>query len=172
LILADTDVLIEIFDKNSNKGAAALHRIEDAGEDHFQVYRVEAKREDHWRWRLRMAEKIAQHLDSARFGVRALYVFGSTKNTTAGPGSDLDIIIHFTGSEEQREELALWLEGWSRALAEVNYLRTGYRMDGLLDIHYVTDEDIANRTSFAAKIDAVTDPARSLPLGKPSANAR
>ena len=146
--------------------------IEAAGEDHFQVYRVEAKREDHWRWRLRMAEKIAQHLDSARFGVRAFYVFGSTKNTTAGPGSDLDIIIHFTGSEEQREELALWLEGWSRALAEVNYLRTGYRMDGLLDIHYVTDEDIANRTSFAAKIDAVTDPARSLPLGKPSANAR
>jgi len=33
LILADTDVLIEIFDKNSNKGAAALQRIEDAGED-------------------------------------------------------------------------------------------------------------------------------------------
>ncbi len=33
MILADTDVLIEIFDKNSNKGAAALHRIEEAGED-------------------------------------------------------------------------------------------------------------------------------------------
>jgi len=33
LILADTDVLIEIFDKNSNKGGAALQRIEEAGED-------------------------------------------------------------------------------------------------------------------------------------------
>ncbi len=33
MILADTDVLIEIFDKNSKKGAAALQRIEDAGED-------------------------------------------------------------------------------------------------------------------------------------------
>ena len=33
MILADTDVLIEIFDKNSNKRAAALQRIEDAGED-------------------------------------------------------------------------------------------------------------------------------------------
>ena len=33
MILTDTDVLIEIFDKNSNKGAAALHRIEEAGED-------------------------------------------------------------------------------------------------------------------------------------------
>jgi len=33
LILADTDVLIEIFDKNSKKGEDALHRIEEAGED-------------------------------------------------------------------------------------------------------------------------------------------
>jgi hypothetical protein len=41
-------------------------------------------------------------------------------------------------------------------------------MGGLLDIHYVTDDDITRRTSFAAKIDAVTDAARALPLGKPS----
>ncbi len=141
--------------------------VEGGIQDDVQIYRVETTREDYWRWRLRMAEKIAQHLDPARFGVRAFYVFGSTKNTTAGPGSDLDVIVHFTGSEEQKVELALWLEGWSRSLAEVNYLRTGYKMDGLLDVHYVTDEDIANRTSFAAKIDAITDPARSLPLGKP-----
>jgi tRNA(fMet)-specific endonuclease VapC len=33
LILVDTDVLIEIFDKNSKKGEDALQRIEEAGED-------------------------------------------------------------------------------------------------------------------------------------------
>jgi tRNA(fMet)-specific endonuclease VapC len=33
LILVDTDVLIEIFDKNSKKGDDALQRIESAGED-------------------------------------------------------------------------------------------------------------------------------------------
>ncbi len=33
MILADTDVLIEIFDKNSKKGEAALMRIDEAGED-------------------------------------------------------------------------------------------------------------------------------------------
>ena len=33
MILTDTDVLIEIFDKNSKKGAAALQRIEEARED-------------------------------------------------------------------------------------------------------------------------------------------
>lgn len=33
MILADTDVLIEIFDKDSDKGAEALRKIEEAGED-------------------------------------------------------------------------------------------------------------------------------------------
>ena len=33
MILVDTDVLIEIFDKNSKKGEDALQRIEEAGED-------------------------------------------------------------------------------------------------------------------------------------------
>jgi hypothetical protein len=61
--------------------------------------------------------------------------------------------------------LDLWLDGWSRALAEMNYLRTGYRSRGLLDVHYVTDADVAAQTSFAVKIGAVTDPARELPIG-------
>ena len=58
----------------------------------------------------------------------------------------------------------MWLEGWSRALAEMNYLRTGYHTEGLLDVHFVTDEDIARGTSYAAKIGAVTDAARPLAL--------
>ncbi|MCZ7392965.1 MAG: type II toxin-antitoxin system VapC family toxin [Candidatus Methanoperedens sp.] len=33
MILVDTDVLIEILDKNSKKGDEALRKIEDAGED-------------------------------------------------------------------------------------------------------------------------------------------
>ena len=48
----------------------------------------------------------------------------------------------------------------------MNYLRTGYRADGLLDVHYVTDEDIENQTSYAVKIDAVTDAARKLEIGR------
>ncbi len=126
---------------------------------------TEALPEDHWRWRLRMAERIAADIDPARFGIAAIYVFGSTKNGTAGPSSDLDLLVHVRGTKEQRDALALWLEGWSRSLAEVNYLRTGYKVDGLLDVHFVTNEDIAKKTSFAAKIDAVTDAARPLALG-------
>ncbi len=58
----------------------------------------------------------------------------------------------------------LWLEGWSRCLSEINFLRTGYRTEGLLDVQLITDVDIAQRSSYAVKIDAITDPARKLPM--------
>jgi hypothetical protein len=124
----------------------------------------ETARDDHWHWRLRMAERMAGQLDGPRFGVKAMYVFGSTKNATAGPGSDINLLIHFQGSEQQKEQLVLWLEGWSLCLAALNFSRTGYESKGLLDYHLLTDEDIAQRSSYAVKIGAVTDAARLLPL--------
>ena len=33
MIILDTDVLIEIFDKNSSKGDLAINKIEETGED-------------------------------------------------------------------------------------------------------------------------------------------
>ena len=121
--------------------------------------------EDHWRWRLRMAEQMAAQLEPERFGVRAVYVFGSTKNATAGPGSDIDLLVHVApGPPERRQLLDTWLAGWSLCLAEMNFLRTGQRTEGLLDIHYITDDDVRRRTSYASKIGAITDAARPLPL--------
>ena len=120
--------------------------------------------EDHWRWRLRMAEHIAAEVDPVRFGIKGMYVFGSTKNATAGPGSDIDLIVHVDANEETRQQLEVWLEGWSLCLSEINYLRTGYRTEGLLDVKILTDADFKNHSSFASKIGAITDPARALPL--------
>jgi predicted nucleotidyltransferase len=121
--------------------------------------------ENHWRWRMQMARRIAERLDPTRFGVKGIYVFGSAKNATSQPGSDLDLIVHFAGNEKQMADLQSWLEGWSLSLAESNYLRTGYKSRGLLDVHYITDEDIAKQTSYAVKINAVTDAAHPLPMG-------
>lgn len=122
--------------------------------------------DEHWRWRLRNIEGLASQLVSKRFGVKGFYVFGSTKNATAGPASDIDVLIHFQGTDEQRKELSNWLEGWSLCLSQINFLRTGQETKGLLDIHFVTDEDIKNRTSYAIKIGAVTDAARPLSIKK------
>lgn len=121
-------------------------------------------RDDHWRWRMAMAERLSSQLDPLRFGVVAAYVLGSSKNATAGPCSDIDLLLHFRGSEEQQRQLKVWLEGWSLALDEMNYARVGARTGGLLDVHIVSDADIAARTSFAIKIGAVTDGARELKL--------
>ena len=115
-----------------------------------------------WEWRYKMAEKICNRLDFKKFGVKGFYIFGSTKNATAGPASDIDILIHFCGDAKQKEHLIIWLDGWSQALAEINEQRTGYATVGLLDVHLVTDEDIKNKTSFAVKIGAISDAARPL----------
>lgn len=136
-----------------------------AGEVESEIEVTDRSGNEHWKWRLRMAQRIAAQLDPNQFGVKAFYVIGSTKNATAGPGSDIDLLLHVDGTDEQRKDLMLWLEGWSRCLGELNFLRTGYRSQGLLDVHLITDKDIAERSSFAVKIDAITDAARKLPMG-------
>ncbi|MFW5878691.1 MAG: pyruvate, phosphate dikinase, partial [Myxococcota bacterium] len=117
---------------------------------------------EHWQWRLRMAERLAADMDMEALGVEAIYVFGSTKNASAAAGSDIDLLLHVGEGIGEGRELRLWLDGWSRCLAEINYMRTGYRVEGMLDVHFVTDQDIARRTSFASKIGAATDAARLL----------
>jgi pyruvate,water dikinase len=120
--------------------------------------------EAHWRWRLQAAEAIAAQLDPERFNVAAIYVFGSANNATAGPESDIDLLIHFRGNETQRQDLLSWLEGWSLCLSQVNTMRTGYKTPGLLDVHLVSDEEIEKRTGFASRIGAISDAARPLAM--------
>jgi hypothetical protein len=180
--LADLSDVVQVIDVPATSGGLVLRVLMDGEQDEALAFLAPPRKvgedaplrrrgaprlqENHWRWRLRMVERIAALLDAERFGVEGFYVFGSTKNATAGPGSDIDVIVHMRGNEEQTRELSLWLEGWSRCLAEMNFLRTGHETEGgLLDVHWVTDEDIRKQSSFAAKIGAVTDPARKLRTG-------
>ena len=159
LMNADLDQAVGYLSPAQQKAGALSSEAEAPGRS----------KEEYWRWRFRMAQTIAAELDPKKFGVQAFYLIGSTKNATAGPASDIDILLHFRGTERQEEDLLLWLDGWSRSLSEMNFLRTGYRSEGLLDVHLVTDRDIAERSSFAVKIDAITDPARKLPMKNSSA---
>ncbi|MDP1623798.1 MAG: hypothetical protein Q8M08_15840 [Bacteroidales bacterium] len=114
----------------------------------------------HWRWRNEMVCKIAEKLDFEHFGVEAIYLIGSTKNATSGPASDIDILLHFRGNGFQENELRAWFNGWSLCLSELNYMKTGCRSDGLIDLHMVTDKDIENKNSYASMICSVNDGAR------------
>ena len=92
---------------------------------------------EHWRWRQRFAERIAAAVDPARFGVRAIYLFGSTEMGDAGAGSDIDLMVVFEGDAAQEQALRLWLEGWSLCLAEVGLQFYGLPSRGLLDLRFV-----------------------------------
>jgi pyruvate,water dikinase len=121
--------------------------------------------EECWRWRVRMAHLIANCLDTKRFDVRAAYLIGSSKNATAGPASDIDLVFHVGEDRRRHQDLLLWLEGWSRSLAEENHRTSGHRSEGLLDVHLVNDEEVHRREGFAAHIGATTNAARPLELG-------
>jgi predicted nucleotidyltransferase len=166
----DGQVLNVLMNGDENKALALLsdptEYIDDEAKELQLGLRSGVIQEDvHWQWRLRNVEKLAAQLDPKRFGVKGLYIFGSVKNAQAGPSSDIDLLIHFTGTEQQRKDLTAWLEGWSLSLSHINFLRTGNKTDGLLDVHIVTDEDIKKRDSYAIKIGAVSDAARPLPMG-------
>jgi len=126
------------------------------------------KTDIHWKWRLNYAQEIALALDPEKFGVKEFYIFGSVKNATAGPLSDIDIIIHFSGTENQKRDLINWLDGWDRCLTRVNFYNTGHKTEKILDIHFITDTDILKKTSYALKIGALTDAARPLQLKIPT----
>lgn len=119
--------------------------------------------DEHWKWRFHVSEKIAEKMDMEKFGVEAIYVIGSTKTGKAGPGSDIDLLIHIRGTECQENELKAWLDGWGLGLAEMNYLKTGYVTIGsLIDYHIITDLDISNKNSFASMIGSTENSARLL----------
>ena len=157
---ADDDEALAYLDDPTTKGTVVIR------EEMFNEISIERTTEEHWRWRLKMATYIASQIEPERFGLEGCYVIGSTKNATAGPSSDIDLLFHVRGTEAQQHTLKAWLEGWSLCLDEMNFRRTGKRTGGLLDVHFVTDADIAKKTSYAIKIGAVTDAARKLPMKK------
>jgi hypothetical protein len=95
---------------------------------------------EHWRWRQRFAERIASAIDPVRFGVQAVYLFGSTEAGNADVGSDIDLFVVCNGDARQQRDLEMWLEGWSLCLAEISFQLYGVPSYGLLDVKYLDPE--------------------------------
>lgn len=117
----------------------------------------------HWKWRFRMSQLIAEKTDFDYYGLNAMYVIGSTKEANAGPASDIDLLVHFKGTESQKNLFKSWINGWNHSLSEINRQKTGYKLeDGLIDLHLITDEDIEKKTSYAIMIGNINNSARLL----------
>ncbi|MFP4001678.1 MAG: PEP/pyruvate-binding domain-containing protein, partial [Thermoplasmata archaeon] len=121
---------------------------------------------DHWEWRMKKVEQMAREMDPEIYDVEALYVVGSTKEATAGPESDIDLIVHFHGGEEQKDKLDNWFGRWDQRLIQENEQRISKRLDSILDVHYITDEDLENETSWASHITSRYKSARKIPIGE------
>ena len=161
-------VLNIAMNSSQNKALAYITQVSEVNPSFVEEEKKAKTPNDmdiHWQWRLLNIERMASLLDPKLFGVKALYLFGSVKNANAKAESDINILIHFSGSPAQLIELKAWLKGWSQSLAQINFLRTGYKCNELLDVHFIRDEDIKNKSVFARKINAVTDAARPLPVG-------
>jgi len=153
---ADKNIAVALLQNPTNEIEADIERTEMT---HNFI-------SEDWKWRYNFAEKIAKKINPDELGVKAIYLYGSTKNANATSQSDIDLIVHVEDDLEKRKLLEKWLEGWSLALAEMNYLRTGIKKKGLLDVEYITDKDIEEKKSFAIKINAITDSAQPLMLKK------
>ena len=121
---------------------------------------------DHLSWRTQKIEEIAEALDPTLYGIEAMYLIGSTKEGKAGPTSDIDLLVHFKGTDEQKDKLMAWFDEWGKKLAKENKERTGIETEGLLDVHIITDEDIKNRNSWATHITSPYQSVRKIPLKK------
>jgi predicted nucleotidyltransferase len=152
-----------IFHRRLKKTLETAISAETEAEPSFDSSLVYYESDEHWKWRYHVAEKIAARMDMDKFGIVAVYLIGSTKTGKAGPASDIDLMLHFRGTTGQENEVKAWLQGWGLGLAELNFIKTGYISPGsLIDFHFITDEDIRKKTSYAAMIGAVDNSAKLL----------
>ncbi len=150
-----------IFSRRLQKSISILQKqkeLQAYSGDHL----LDGSPDEHSLWRMRMAELIVARLDMNKYGVRGIYLIGSARDGNAGPASDIDLIVLHHSSEKQFCQLRAFLEGWSFCLAEINFDRTGYRTEGLLDVHYITERDIREQTSYASMIGDRSHPAKVL----------
>jgi hypothetical protein len=125
--------------------------------------------EDGARWRQRMAERVAYHCGGQRWGVRGVYYLDESEGGEIDPSAPIRLVLHFLGGGRQRKEIETWLQGWSLSLAEMNYFRTGFHSEGLLDVHFLTDEKVRGEKDVAARLKVASDAVRELPLGPKAA---
>ncbi|MBD3225308.1 MAG: hypothetical protein GF313_11295 [Caldithrix sp.] len=163
-------ISLYIFHKRLERTMTYLSTpVKNTVSDDEMRFMLKSGGDQHWKWRLQMAETLARTMDCQNLDVKGIYIIGSTKEGTAGPASDIDLVVHFTGSSSQRQRLTAWVEGWSLCLSEINFLKTGYRIDGgLIDLHIITDRDIAQKNSYAIMIEARVNRARPLRIEQPN----
>jgi hypothetical protein len=115
-----------------------------------------------WEWRYEVALFAANHIDFSDMGIKGIYLIGSVKNASAGILSDIDLIIHYIPKDKNRIRIEKQFSEWDRAITETFFDRTGFRVEEMFDLHWITDEDIMNGNSYTVMLKSMDNSA--LPL--------
>ncbi len=111
-------------------------------------------------WRLRMAEAFANSIDIAKYQIKGIYLAGSVFKSQAQPDSDIDIFVNIKQESNLRKEFIDWCNGWNSALVNVNFNRSGFKMEKILDVSVFDElelaenqfyQDIINPTKYKSK---------------------
>jgi len=152
LMDSDNDEAICFF---ANKGTESTYKtsnVIEKGSDN--VYALN--------WRLEMVNVISKKIDREKYGIKNLYLFGTTFLGIAGANSDIDILVHFIGNDEQLKDMQTWFDGWNLALSEINFQNSGYRVEKMIDLYIITDKDIAEKEYYAHLIDENANASKKL----------
>lgn len=139
-------------DMDKAVGILAPPASEDLSQQELEE-QIESTDEDHLSWKLHLIDKMASQIDPERFGLKALYLLGSTNKISASDGGNIKLLAHFNGTKSQKTGLLTWLEGWSLCLDEMNYMRTGYKSGKLLDIQFASDDEIITKEEIVKEYD-------------------
>jgi hypothetical protein len=113
--------------------------------------------------RLGICLDAVNSLDFELYQIKNIYLAGSVKNMTAGSGSDIDLIIHDEGNETCRAKVKTWFSAWS-AMAMFNPANKNIieNKEELFELHFISDQNIANNDSYAVMTKSVMNSAKLL----------
>lgn len=136
-----------------------LFKYETLSEKNESIDRDEKKTEQ-TEIRKEILSKLIQKINLDELEINAIYLIGSTKNHTAGENSDIDLIIHHYGNTGK---ISAWFSGWEACAFEYDKLIYDKNDNiGLFDLHFITDEDIKRKSSYAVMIDSHSNTAKLL----------
>ncbi|MFH0895423.1 MAG: hypothetical protein V2A54_13385 [Bacteroidota bacterium] len=108
--------------------------------------------QSHWKWRFEMATALSNSNFLENKNITAIYLLGSVKNAQSGPCSDIDLMIHTNPDNRCMEEIKKFLKCWAHCLSEINFSITGEKITEMLDVHFISDQDVADKNSFTSMI--------------------
>lgn len=124
----------------------------------FKIYQTTSRPksmpsiEEPWEIRWKFAEKMIEKLNPQKYGVKAVYLFGTVFNKTASATSDLDLLFYVDGKPENLLRIEAWLEPWNALLKDIIFLNTGFNHPKPLDVKFIKPDELNESNYYYTEI--------------------